>query len=331
MRIGILSFAHVHAEHYLSVLRTLPDVDLVGFWDDGGHAGTQDAAALGLPRFPTPEALLAAGLDGALVCSETSRHRELVELAAGAGVHVLCEKPIAVTLDDARAMRDACEARGVVFMTAFPMRFDPSGRALRHGVRGALGDILGVVGVNHSENPSAHRAWFADPARSGGGAVMDHVVHLADLLRWSFGLEVADVYADVRWTPNVGANGAPLDTAGVLLLTLENGVQASIDCSWSRPDTYPRWGHLAFDVVGSRGLLVVNAFADHLTAYLPREARTAQWPGFGLDPNREMLLAFLDAARTGVSPVTWNDGFEALRIALAAYESAELGQPVRLR
>lgn len=62
---------------------------------------------------------------------------------------------------------------------------------------------------------------------------MDHVVHLADLLRWYFGAEVTEVYAEVD---NLFYPGAvEVDTAGLLLLSLSNGVQASIDCSWSRP------------------------------------------------------------------------------------------------
>ncbi len=89
---------------------------------------------------------------------------------------------------------------------------------------------------------------------------MDHVVHLTDLLRWCFACEVAEVYAALQWTDGAGENGATLDTAGIVLLTLTNGVQASIDCSWSRPATYPRWGHLKLDVIGTDSLMVIDAF-----------------------------------------------------------------------
>ncbi|SMB79379.1 Gfo/Idh/MocA family protein [Deinococcus hopiensis] len=331
MKLGLLGTAHVHAGPYVTLLREMPQVDLLGFWDDGPGAKDQ-AQRWNLPLYDGPQALLAARPDGVIVCSETSRHRELVEVCARAGVHVLCEKPIAPTLADSLAMRDVCEEHGVRFMTAFPMRFDPSATALRDALtRGELGDVLGVNGVNHSENPSAHAPWFADPALSGGGAVMDHVVHLADLLRWCFGREVSEVYADVQWTEGAGVGGTRLDTAGLLLLTLEDGVQASIDCSWSRPATYPRWGHLKLDVVGTEGLTVVDAFADHLTLYAPDSLRPAEWVGFGPDPNRAMLAAFVHTLQTGEPPpVSWQDGHEALRVVLAAYESAWRGQPVRL-
>ncbi|MFB9991013.1 Gfo/Idh/MocA family protein [Deinococcus oregonensis] len=331
MRVGLLSFAHVHAEQYQALLRAMPGVELVGFWDDSVNANGY-AQRFALQRYLTPQQLLAQALDAIIICSETSRHREFVELSARAGVHILCEKPIALTLNEAEAMREICVKHGVTFMTAFPMRFDPSCSALRQAVQqGQLGGILGINGVNHSENPAVHRAWFADPALSGGGAVMDHVVHLADLLRWCFACEVAEVYAALQWTGGAGELTAPLDTAGLVLLTLTNGVQASIDCSWNRPATYPRWGHLKLDVVGTEGLMVIDAFAEHLTVYAPDVSHPVQWPGFGADPNQAMLSAFLEAVRCQEAPpVSWQDGYEATRVVLAAYASAQQGQPVRL-
>ncbi|SMB81722.1 Gfo/Idh/MocA family protein [Deinococcus hopiensis] len=329
MKVGILSFAHVHAEHYAALLEGMPDVEFSGFWDDGPAVQRPVTAA---QAFPTPEALLSSGIEAVIICSETSRHLEFVTLAAQAGIHVLCEKPIAIHAHEALAMEKVCREHDVTFMTAFPMRFDVSTGNVRQAVlSGDLGEVLGVNGINHSENPSGHRAWFADPSLSGGGALMDHVVHLADLLRWTFESEVAEVYARVRWTEGSGAGGTQLDTAGLLLLTLENGVQASIDCSWSRPETYPRWGHLKMDVVGEHGFMVVDAFADHLTTYTLSPSQPVQWPGYGTDPNKAMLQSFVDAVRTGAAPsVSWKDGFEALKVVLAAYESDRLGHPVRL-
>lgn len=326
MRIGFLGFSHVHAEGYLALLRETPGVQVVGFSEDGPQARS-DAVRSALKHYPSANALLSEGLNGVIICSETSGHRALVEQAAAAHTPVLCEKPIATTLEDALAMKHACEARGVPFMTAFPMRFDPASLELRYAVKsGELGQILGVNGVNHSENPAPHRAWFADPVLAGGGAVMDHVVHLVDLLRWTLDSEVVEVYAQVQRSPS-----SAVDTAGLLLITLENGVQASIDCSWSRPARYPRWGHLKLDVVGEHGVLVVDAFAQYLTVFASSAMRSPEWRGFGADPNEAMLRSFLQALERGTEPaVSWHDGYQALRVALAAYESSRLGQPVRL-
>ena len=327
MRIGILSFAHLHAEGYVASLRRIPGVEIIGFSETDAERGKRFSQALGLRWFWTHEDLLAEEPDAVIVTSENARHRELVELAARAGTHVLCEKPIATTTEDARAMQDAVERAGVRFMTAFPMRFSPAVRAARDTVRsGTLGRVLAVVGINHSENPKHHRAWFAERELAGGGATLDHTVHLADLYRWIFGAEVAAVTAEVAnpFDPDVD-----VDTAGLLLLELENGVSASIDASWSRPAHYPRWGHLKMEIVGEKGTLLVDAFAGHLHVWRSGSGRGYEWVGFHPDPNQGMLEAFVENVRAGGEPpVTWKDGFEALRVALAAYRSAETRAPV---
>jgi len=158
---------------------------------------------------------------------------------------------------------------------------------------------------------------------------MDHTVHLADLFRWYFGAEVEEVYAEVDnlFAPEQIA----VDTAGLMLMTLSNGVQASIDCSWSRPARYPRWGHLKLDVVGERGAAVMDCFAQHVTLYARDALRNPSWIGFGSDPNQAMIDEFVDSIRSQREPcVSWNDGYQALRVALAAYESARIKEPVKV-
>jgi predicted dehydrogenase len=328
MRIGILSFDHLHAENYQEKLRKIPDIELVGFSHENQQEGAEYAARFGLCWFQKHSELLAAGLHGAIVCSTTSNHRELVELAANAGCHVLCEKPIATNLADAEAMRNACEKHGVRFMTAFPMRFASSAVALRTmAQKGDLGKILGINGVNHSEIPAAHREWFGDRALAGGGAVMDHTVHLVDLFRWILNVEIAEVYAEIYSGPCVPLMN--VETAGLLLLTFPGGMHASIDCSWSRPASYPRWGHLKMEVIGEKGAVVMDSFAEYVTLYSRGAPRNPTWVGFGPDPNQGMIDAFIRAIRENREPpVTWEDGYEALKVALAAYESDELQRPV---
>jgi UDP-N-acetylglucosamine 3-dehydrogenase len=330
VRVGIMSLAHMHAEGYAAVLRELPDVQVVGFSDDDSGRARRFEQDFGLRWLGGHRELLAEGAEAVVVCSENAGRVELVEMAAAAGAHVLCEKPIEVGLGQAREMREACTRHDVRFMTAFPMRFDAGVRAAKASLdRGELGRLHGINGINHAEMPSQHRPWFAQRALAGGGAVMDHTVHLVDLMRWFLGSEVKEVYAEIGTPFHRGE--VDVDTAGLVTLEFVNGVCAAIDCSWSRPASYPRWGHLKMDLVGERGLLVVDAFAQALTVYSPSLDRNPTWRNWGSDPNRAMLMEFLSAARDGREPsVTWRDGYEALRVALACYESAERGEPVTL-
>ncbi len=329
LRVGIMSFAHVHADGYAALLQSNPDVDFIGFSEPDSQRGESASRTHGAAWFKTHEQLLEQKPDAVIVCCENFGRLELVQMAAGAGAQVLCEKPIEVSLERARSMREACDRAGVKFMTAFPMRFDSTIKLLRGRVlNGDLGRVYGINGINHSENPSAHRAWFAQKALSGGGAVMDHTVHLTDLYRWMFGTEIQTVHAEIGNPFNPDLD---VDTAGLVLLTLKSGVFASVDCSWSRPKNYPRWGHLKLEVVGERGALDVDAFAQHLSVYSSQNPRAVTWTNWGSDPNALMLESFLDCIRRDTDPaVTWTDGFEALRVALACYESNAQGQPVTL-
>jgi predicted dehydrogenase len=330
MRIGILSVAHLHAEGYQANLRAIPGVDLVGFSHEDSEEGRLFAEKSQLRWFASHQDLLGQELDGVVICSENARHGKLVTLAAAQHCQILCEKPIATSLADAEMLKTTCEKNGVHFMTAFPMRFAPSTQAVRAMLqRSELGKVLGVNGINHSENPGGHRAWFVNQELAGGGAAMDHIVHVADLLRWCFHTEIAEVYAEIDNLFRPGELN--VDTAGLLLLRLSNGVQASIDCSWSRPDRYPRWGHLKMEIIGERGAAIMDSFAQHLTVYTRAGSRNPDWAGFGPDPNQPMIQEFVDSIREQRQPsVTWNDGYQALRIVLAAYESAERREPVKL-
>ncbi|HZC35869.1 MAG TPA: Gfo/Idh/MocA family oxidoreductase, partial [Chthoniobacterales bacterium] len=151
LRIGVLSIAHVHAVNYAAILKSLPGTELVGFSEEDRNGGQQFAEKHELRRFSHPQDLITEGLDGVVICSENAYHRELVEMAAEAKCHVLCEKPIATDLGAARSILAACEKNGVRFMTAFPMRFAPSTQAVRKMIlSNEFGSVLGVNGVNHS-------------------------------------------------------------------------------------------------------------------------------------------------------------------------------------
>lgn len=330
MRIGIMSIAHLHAEAYIGNLRRSPNVELVGFSEPDAVQGAQFASRYAARWFPSHEALLAEKPDGVIICSENANHRELVEMAAAAGGHVLCEKPIEVTLDDAIAMRDVCAAHNVRFMTAFPTRFATIALAAKDLIeRGDLGRLYAANGINHSENPRDHRAWFAQKALAGGGAVMDHTVHLVDMLRWYLNSEIVEVYAEVGNPFYPGE--IDVDSAGIVSLTFANGVFASIDCSWSRPTFYPRWGHAKLDLLGEKGFFTMDLMAQHLDVYSRHTARQPEWVQWGSDSNQAMINEFVASIREEREPsVTWNDGFQALRVALACYESAAVSQPVSL-
>jgi 1,5-anhydro-D-fructose reductase (1,5-anhydro-D-mannitol-forming) len=327
LRVGIASFAHVHAAGYARLLASRPDVELVtsdpepDTRDKGQLRGAALAAELGVTHLASYDDLFASDLDAVVVCTESSRHRALVEQAAAAGVHVLCEKPLATTMEDAVAMREACDAAGVSLMTAYPVRFHPGFRDLRQRVRrGDLGRVLAVTGTNNGQAPMASRRWFVDLDLAGGGALMDHTVHLADLLDDLFDDRPRAVYAQVNRV--VHRNEVDVDTGGLVVLTYADGCAATIDCSWSAPSSYPGWGGLTLTVEGERGSASLDAFADRLEVF-DDKAGGLRWHPFGVDLDSLMLEEFLGAVRDGRAPQPDGSvGCRTLEVVLSAYASA---------
>lgn len=327
IRIGFLSAAHGHAHSYARYLRLIPGVELVGIADDSPARVQNFEREYAVAAFPSYEALLAEGLDGVIICAANAHHRQLTELAAQSTRHILCEKPIATTLEDGHAMIDACARFGAKLQIAFPVRFAPPVVELRDLLRsGALGQIYSLKTTNHGQMPGG---WFIDSALSGGGAVIDHTVHVIDLLRWFFDTEVTEVYAEV----GVGLlhDRLGIDDAGMLSFTLANGAYGTLDTSWSRPKAYPTWGDVTIEAVGERGWARLDAFKQQLGVYSNRSQR-AQWVSWGGDMDMGLMRDFVEMIADGREPsISGADGLRALEVALAAYRSAAESQPIRLR
>jgi len=329
MRIGILSFAHHHAESYIHQLRAIPGAELIGLADDDMERGRSYAERNGARLYPTYEALLADRPDGALICSENNGHRALTELAAAAGVHVMCEKPLATNLADAQAMIDACQRAGVILMTAFPMRFSAPILAVKERLNaGDLGQVYCYNTTNQGRMPINERRWFVDKELAGGGAVIDHTVHLADILRWFSQSEVVEVYAQTNRL--LHRDIVQVETGGQLMLTFADDTFATIDASWSKPLNYPTWGGLTMEIISQRGLTRVDAFSQNLNVF-QQEPAANNWLYWGSNADRGMVEEFLAAIVESRQPgVTGQDGYKSLEVALAAYRSAESRQPVQL-
>jgi len=328
VRVGVVSFAHVHSAAYAAVLKDLDAADFIGITDEDPGRGAEAAELFGV-RFFEGAATLFDEAEAVVVCSENKNHVRDVIPALQAGAHVLCEKPISTTLEDARTMIQASETSGSQLRTAFPVRYLPSMVRTREIVReGSLGRVLALSGTNHGKIPGG---WFLDPELAGGGALIDHTVHLADLFRWMLDVEVKSVYAEVDSFFGAGET----DDAAILTLelaggTFADGVFATIDPSWSRGDGYPTWGDVTLRIVGTSGVLDVDPFARPLRTF-DHETGVPSWSYTGEDMNALMLAEFLRGVAEGEpSGASGLDGLRTLEVVLAAYRSAEDHEPKKV-
>jgi predicted dehydrogenase len=311
----------MHAWSYLDAFSSNPRSTLVGIWDEDAERAREIGDKFKCKVFPDAASLLPE-CDAVVITSDNMHHAELAEAAANAGKHILCEKPLVVSEAQAKQMLEAVQKAGVKLMTAFPCRFAPSYVRLRERVRGGeIGKVRAICGTNQGRCPFG---WFVEKDRSGGGAMIDHVVHVTDLLRDLLGEEPATAFAQ---TGNNMYSKEWEDTA-MLTLDFPSGIFATIDSSWSRPSSYKTWGGVTMNVIGEKGVIEMNMFNQNLDVF-SNESNFHWQAGFGTNADAAMIEEFLDAVLEDREPaVTGWDGLQAARVSLAGYESARTGQPV---
>lgn len=336
LKIAVLSFAHLHAMSYLQALSGRDDIDLVATDPDhvdraeGESGGPGLAAGLGVAYLDSYDAVWAWGPDAVVVCSENARHRALVEQAAAHGAHVLCEKPLATSVADAEAMVAACEQAGVNLMIAHPVRFSTAFADLKAAYdAGVIGEVRTVLGTNNGQLPIGVRKWFADKELAGGGSITDHTVHVADLLDSLFaGAEPVSVYATSNTI--LHADDVEVETSGLVSIEYAGGVVATIDCSWSKPDSYPTWGGLTLQLIGSEGIADMDAFNARVGGQ-SETTRNGLWFPYGVNADEAMIEEFLDSVLHRRAPQPdGRSGLRTVRIVQAAYESVRTGTAVGL-
>jgi predicted dehydrogenase len=334
IRVGLLSVAHYHGHFWAEAFRESPLAELVGIWDDDAARGEEAATRHGTRFWAELEPLLDA-CEAVAITSETARHAPLVEAAARRGRHVLCEKPLAATREDCDRIARVVAATGIVFMQSFPKRFDPVNHELRRLVEsGALGRLV-LVRVRHGHfyglDPAFRKSWYVDPARGGGGALLDEGSHAADFLRWLLG-EPESVTA----TLSGAALGLAHEDTAVAVFRFPGGVLGEIATGIVFVA-----GDNSVELYGTEGMAVlagVDLASRDLTEgrFLKtyRVGDPRQWTVSPIVPrfktggfHQQNPLAFLEALRAGgPPPVTLEDGRRAVEMILAAYRAAETGR-----
>jgi UDP-N-acetyl-2-amino-2-deoxyglucuronate dehydrogenase len=349
VRVGIIGCGKIAINH-AKALAGIDGVELASCCDIDSARADEFATKFGFAKsFDTVERLLDSGVETVTVCTPHPSHEEVVVAAASRGLNVLCEKPIALTLEGADRMTRAAEAAGVKFGVLFQRRFWPASRRARDAVQD--GKIGLPIFASTTVRLGRDRGYFdADPWRGkwdaeGGGTLINQAIHYIDLMQWIVGSPVTELSA--RFATLRHADYIEVEDTAVASIQFANGALGTISAGTTFA---PGLGNQVL-VSGDNGATItVTEFPEGSAGIndiwtVPGEESYTQIHSVGIDsdpplsqihegltPYHGLQIAdFIDAVIHDREPlVTGREAQQALEVVLAMYESSRTGQPVTL-
>lgn len=338
--IGAGFISDIHADSYH---RFVPDAEIVGVYSRSEAHARAFAEKHRVSRWSTnlDESLTREDYDLADICLPNDLHATAVIAAATTGKHIILEKPLCLTLEQADEMIAACAAHGRKLMYAEELCFAPKYERVRQMIReGALGSIYYL---RHSEKHSGpHSDWFYDLKQSGGGAVMDMGCHGFAWFRWMLGAErkPLGIFSKMQ-TGIIHAARTRCEEHAISIVDFEGGAIGIVENSWAKLGGMED----RVEVCGTGGVMYADLFmgnsaltySENGYGYAMEKAGTTKgWTFTSVEEafNQgypQELQHFISCVRNDTAPITTGeDGRAVLEMIYAAYHSAALGQKVSL-
>jgi predicted dehydrogenase len=318
--IGAGYIGEVHA----GAFDRLPNVRLAAVLDRDAERADRLAAPRGAVVCTDLDALIALHPDLVSICTPTPSHKELTNRLLEAGIHVLCEKPMARSLEDAQAMIDTAARTGSKLMVAHVSRYEADHRKAKDLLdRGDIGALrMGFHAITGSYPGWSAGDWLGS-ASASGGPIVDLAIHSVDYLMWLFASPVVRVYA-----VGSGRSGGR-DHYALATLTFANGGIGLVETSWAHPPSAPLACRV--ELSGTRGR--VSWDYDQITgmqAFIEGKGRQL-FTLEGENGYAAEIADFIHCIEHDLpSPVPGEQARDALQVCLAAAESLHTGQCVEI-
>ena len=319
LRWGLIGASTIAAEHMIGAIRANGG-QVTAVMSSNPERAADYARRHAIARATSSlDELVGGDVDAVYISTTNDLHRDQFFASARAGKHVLCEKPLALTLADARAMVAEARARGVTMGTNHHLRNAAAHRAMREAIKqGRIGRPL-FARVFHAVYLPPHlQGWRIDKPQAGGGVVLDITVHDADTLRFVLDDEPVSVSA---MTSQGGMGGGALEEGAMGVIRFRSGLLAQFHDAFTT-----RYATTGFEVHGEEGSLIGR---DCMTQAPKGEVMLRSAKGEELLPLvHESLYArsvrlFQEAvAGRGAPAATGEDGVKSLSVALSTLEAA---------
>lgn len=252
IRFGIIGYGFMGYEHY-KLLHDFPGAAVVAVCDR--DPGRLTDVPQGVKGYGSAEELLAdPEVDVVIISANNNQHLDLVKKSAAAGKDIICEKPVAMSLEELDEMEAAVKAAGVKFTVHQQRRFDPDFRTTKNVLEsGTLGEVYTVKSSLYGFNGNMHD-WHVYKSE-GGGMLYDWGVHLIDQILWMVPSKVKSVYADMRSVINT-----EVDDYFHIILRFYNGLTAQIELGTYYLSQKSDWFERHWYVGGSKGTMELDGF-----------------------------------------------------------------------
>ena len=340
--IGIIGCGSITDKRHAPEYAANPGARIVGFYDPLADRAAAKAKDYKAAAFPSVEALLAdKSIDAVSVCSSNRYHAALSVAALNAGKHVLCEKPMATTLAEARSMIEASKKSGKFLMIGHNQRLAPAhARAKAILATGELGRIIsfrtafGHGGPEYWSMDKGPHTWFFKKSESIVGTMGDLGIHKADLIRWLIGDEIVEVKAYVTTADkkNEKGNAIEVDDNALCLLKSKSGIHGTLTASW----TYYGDEDNGTTLYCSAGVMRIYDNPDFpIVVSLKNGEKIYHKIGAiqtnASQTNSGVIDQFVASIESGVPPaISGEEGLAALKIILACMEASKTGGAVKL-
>ena len=334
VKVGIIGCGMITVRRHAPEYTDNPNSEVIALYDFDQERAKELAVGYGAKVYATVEELIAdPEIDAVSICSPNNTHAPYSIMALEAGKHVLCEKPMALELEDTRRMMEAAEKSGKILMIGHNQRLLPTHRKARELLQsGMIGNILSIQSNFRHRGPEywsvnrSNSTWFFDKNKAHFGALGDLGAHKLDIIRFLTNDEVEDICCETVTRDKRYPDGRLIDLEdnASAIFRMKNGTFGTMNVSWTN---YGEEDNSTI-IYGDRGVMkIFGDFADDIVVELRDDTRVKYQVG-AISTNKKQLKSgiiddFVDSIINNRQPtVTGKDGHNTLAVIVAGKKSA---------
>ena len=339
-RIGIIGCGKIAQVRHIPEYLANGKAKICAVYDINQERAKEIASALNAVSYESVDALLSSGLDAVSVCTSNDSHAEIAVKALDHGLHVLCEKPMAVTLEGAEKMVEAARKNGRILMIGQNQRLNGTHQRAHEIIRkGEIGKVISFETVFAHSGPETwsvdpgKNTWFFDKKKAVMGAMADLGIHKTDLIRFLLDDDIASVDAKIVTLDKRGSDGSliAVDDNAFVIYEMKSGAVGTLRASWTNygPENN------STVIYGSEGVMSIFLNPEHSIEVAKKNGERDYYDVEVMQTNDNqtssgVIDAFIDSLDRGTAAISGEDVLESMKAVFAALKSAEERKEVRI-